>query len=194
LKTIELPYDAQAYDAVIFDCDGTLVDTMPAHYRAWSRTMAEYGIEFPEARFYALGGVPAPTIVSLLAEEAGRVLDADRVAEEKERRFTEGLESVEPIEPVLAYARSLRGRKPIAVATGAQRWVAYHALDLLGIRDWFDAIVTFEDVARPKPAPDTYLEAARVLGVEPARCLALEDAAPGIASARAAGMAVVEVK
>ncbi len=192
MKTPRGSFDA--YAALVFDCDGTLVDTMPAHWRAWNATATRYNLDFPEDRFYALGGVPAPTIVATLAAEAGLDLDADAIAHEKESLYAEQLTAAEPIHAVVEIARQFRGKMPMAVATGAHRWVCHHTLDLVGIRDWFDHIVTFEDVARPKPAPDTYLEAARRLGLNPADCLAFEDADPGIASARAAGMDVVDVR
>ena len=183
-----------AYGALVFDCDGTLVDTMPAHYIAWRTTLQKYSIEFPEDRFYAFGGVPAPTIVRTLAGEAGVQLDAEAVAVEKETLYADTITVVQPIQAVLAIAQQYRGKMPMAVATGSHRWVAHHSLDLIGIRNWFDTIVTFEDVARPKPAPDTYLEAAKRLGIAPGDCLAFEDATPGLESARAAGMDCIDVR
>jgi len=179
---------------IVFDCDGTLVDTMPTHFIAWQKTMQQFGIDFPEDRFYALGGVPAPTIVKMLSDEAGQSLDAARIAHEKESLYAELLTAADPVHVVVELAQRYRGVKPMAVATGAHRWVAHHSLDLIGIRDWFDCVVTFEDVARPKPAPDTYVEAARRLNIDPADCLAFEDADPGIESARAAGMDVIDVR
>lgn len=183
-----------AYAALVFDCDGTLVDTMPAHYLAWRDTLARYELVFPEDRFYALGGVPAPSIAKMLADEAGRTLDHHAIALEKERLYADSLVAAEPVHAVVEIAERYRGRKPMAVATGSHRWVAHHALDLIGIRDWFDVIVTFEDVAHPKPAPDTYAEAARQLGIPAGDCLAFEDADPGLESARAAGMDAIDVR
>jgi HAD superfamily hydrolase (TIGR01509 family) len=183
-----------AYAAFVFDCDGTLVDTMPTHFIAWQKTMQRFDIDFPEDRFYALGGVPAPTIVKMLSDEAGQSLDADHIAHEKESLYAELLTAADPVHAVVELAERYRGVKPMAVATGAHRWVAEHSLDLIGIRDWFECVVTFEDVARPKPAPDTYIEAARQLNIDPAECLAFEDANPGIESARDAGMDVIDVR
>ena len=183
----------EAYAALIFDCDGTLVDTMPSHYVAWRTTLDRYGIEFAEQRFYDWGGMPAPKIVAILADEAGLDLDAPAVAHEKETEYASGLTAAEPIAPVVEIARHYRGIKPLAVATGSPRWIADHALNLVGLGDWFDVIVTAEDVEHPKPAPDTYLEAARRLGVAPADCLAFEDAPAGLQSAAAAAMDVIDV-
>jgi len=183
-----------AYAALVFDCDGTLVDTMPAHYIAWRKTMQRFGIDFAEDRFYSLGGVPAPTIVKMLSDEAGLSLDAQQIAHEKEELYAHSLTAAEPVHAVLEIAERYRGKLPLAVATGSHRWIAHHALDLIGIRDWFDCIVTFEDVTHPKPAPDTYIEAAKQLNIAPAECLAFEDADPGIQSARDAGMDVIDVR
>lgn len=183
-----------AYDGLVFDCDGTLVDTMPAHYVAWRTTMERHGIVFEEELFYSLGGVPSPKIVELLAARAGVTLDAIAVSDEKERVYAEAMTAVQPVHAVLAIAERYRGRKPMAVATGAHRWVAHHSLDLIGVREWFDAIVTFEDVTHAKPAPDTYALAAEKLGVAARDCLAFEDAEPGLESARAAGMDVIDVR
>ena len=108
------------YDGLVFDCDGTLADTMPAHYVAWCATMNRYGITFPEDRFYSLGGVPTRKIIHMLATEAGVVLDCDAVAKEKEEAFHQSLHAVGPIDVVVAIAEAHRGRLPMAVA----EWLA----------------------------------------------------------------------
>lgn len=181
------------FDGLIFDMDGTLADTMPTHFIAWSHSMAEHGIEFTEERFYALGGVPANVIIDLLAKEQGKVVDADAVAEAKEDLFLKLLEDVQPVLPVKAIAEFHREHIPMAVATGSLRWVAEKILKALEIREWFDAIVGADDVQNPKPAPDTYLKAAELIGVDPKRCHAFEDTKLGIEAARNAGMEVVDI-
>lgn len=182
------------YDALVFDCDGTLADTMPAHYVAWCDTLNRYGIAFAEDRFYSLGGVPTRKIVHMLATEAGLVLDCDAVAKEKEEAFHQCLHAIGPISAVVEIAQAHRGRLPMAVATGTVRWSAERVLKHLGIWDWFDAVVCADDVERHKPEPDVYLLAAERLKVNPRRCCAYEDTDLGIASARAAGMDVVDIR
>jgi len=183
------------YAALVFDCDGTLVDTMPAHFIAWRDTTEHYGLEFAEDRFYALGGVPADRIVRMLADEQGVAIDDPaQVAHEKELAFAEHLGGIEPVHEVVAIASAYRGLKPMAVATGGYHWLVRRSLEGIGIYGWFDAIVASEDVPNPKPAPDTYLEAARRLGCEPARCCAFEDTELGLASARDAGMTAVDIR
>jgi beta-phosphoglucomutase family hydrolase len=182
------------YQAIIFDCDGTLADTMPLHFRAWQRTARRHGFSFPEHRFYALGGVPSHEIVALLAAEQGLVLDAPAVAHEKDELYVALIDQVEPIEPILDVVRRHHGRTKLAVASGGSRRTTGQALAHLGIERLFDAVVTAEDVGRHKPAPDVFLEAARRLGVPPERCLAFEDTDIGIRAIRSAGMTAVDVR
>lgn len=181
------------YDGLVFDMDGTLADTMPTHFLAWSRSMAEHGIEFSEERFYALGGVPAPVIVEMLAREQGKAVDAHVIADAKEALFLELLKDVQPVIPVRAIAEFHRKHIPMAVATGSPKWVAEKILTALGIRDWFGAVVGADDVINPKPAPDTYLRAAELIDVDPRRCHAFEDTELGMQAARNAGMEVIDI-
>jgi len=190
----DLP-DFSTFDALIFDCDGTLIDTMPAHFRAWSETMHNHGIDFPEDRFYALGGVPAHRIVDMLAREQGKSLDPLAVAHEKERLFVDHhTHDVRLIKPVADIARAHRGQRPLGVATGGLRMVVEPMLHDTGVFDWFGAVVTADDVEHHKPAPDTYLLAAEKLGVDPARCCAFEDTDLGMQAIHAAGMTAVDIR
>jgi beta-phosphoglucomutase-like phosphatase (HAD superfamily) len=182
------------YDALIFDCDGTLTDSMPVHFLCWQQVMGRHGIEFPEPRFYALGGMPSDKIISLLAGERRMTLDAARVAEEKEDAFLDLLHLLKPIDWVVQIAREQRGAKRLAVASGGIRRVIEAQLRQIGCFDWFQAIVTAEDTSGHKPEPDVFLEAARRLGVEPSRCCVYEDADLGVEAARRAGMDCVDVR
>lgn len=184
------------HQALVFDCDGTLADTMPAHYVAWIATLRRFALDhlLPHERFMAMGGVPATQLLRLLAAEGGVEMDAPAVAIEKEAEYLRVATDIRPIERVLAIARSYRGRLPLAVATGGHRNVVEHTLSAIGVLDWFDAIVTADDVTHPKPAPEPFLRCAELMRVDPTRCLAFEDADPGIEAARAAGMDVVDVR
>jgi beta-phosphoglucomutase family hydrolase len=180
---------------LIFDCDGTLADTMPAHYRAWTAVLGRYGIPFPETRFYELGGVPTGKIIRILSAETGVPLaDVDAVAAEKESAFLANIHVIRPLETVVATAAAYRGKLPLAVASGGYRETITRTLDQLGIRDWFDAMVVAEDTTRHKPEPDVFLEAARRLQVPPAACVVFEDTDIGLEAARRAGMASVDVR
>lgn len=181
--------------ALIFDCDGTLADTMPVHYRAWVATLGPLGIPFPESRFYALGGMPTARIIRLLSDEhAVPVADVDALCEAKEAAFLGLMDGVRPIDRVLRVAESHRGRLPMAVASGGYRAVIRRTLDLIGVGEWFDTVVCAEDTARHKPEPDVFLEAARRLGVAPVACVVFEDTDLGLEAARRAGMPAVDVR
>ena len=180
--------------AIIFDCDGTLVDSMPVHFVAWHETMNRYGISFPEDRFYSLGGVPSDRIIEMLASEQGIELDAVAVAHEKEQAFLDRIELLVPIEAVVEIVRQNRGIKPIAVASGGFRSIIQKQLLQVAMHDWFDAIVTAEDTAKHKPEPDVFLEAARRLGTAAKHCVVFEDADLGVEAARRAGMHCIDVR
>lgn len=184
----------QLYDAILFDCDGTLADTMPAHYRAWLQVTAAYGIAFDEDRFYALAGRPTRTIIATLAREVGIEIDIDHAAQLKEESFLAQLEGVAAIDPVVDVVRRCRGRIPMAVVTGGYANVCQKILTRCGIADCFQAIVASEDTVRHKPDPDPFLEAARRLGVRPQRCVVWEDSDLGIAAATSAGMEWIDVR
>ena len=182
--------------AFIFDLDGTLADTMPAHFVAWTAVARKYGLSFPEARFYAMGGVPTTKIAGLLIQEAGLSLDPQVVSLEKEQAYFDSLapEGIRAIAPVLELARRHRAEGPLAIASGGVRRVVMRSLEALGITDWFGAIVSAEDTARHKPEPDVFLEAARRLNADPATCTVYEDTDIGLEAARRAGMRAVDVR
>ena len=181
-------------NALIFDCDGTLADTMPAHHVSWLETLAPYRIAFPEERFWALGGYTAEAIVSVLAREQGITVNASQIAREKDASYTRHLPSVRPITEVVEVARAARGRVPMAVATGGSRAFCEEILRRIGVADWFDAVVCAEDVPTCKPEPEIFLEAARLLNAPPSACVVYEDTDPGIEAARRAGMSWVDVR
>jgi beta-phosphoglucomutase-like phosphatase (HAD superfamily) len=179
---------------IIFDCDGTLADTMPLHWRAWQVIAARHRFHFPEDRFYSLGGVPSRDILRLLSQEQGLRLDHLAVAREKEGEYAPLIAQVEPINTVVGVARENYGRIPMAVASGGTRRIIAQVLDHLGISHLFNAVVTSEDVVNQKPAPDIFLEAARRIGVPPRECRAYEDTDLGMRAIRAAGMEAVDVR
>lgn len=179
---------------IIFDCDGTLADTMPLHWRAWQTIAARHQFEFPRDKFYSLGGVPSRDIVSLLAREQGLSLDNQAIAQEKEAEYLPLIGQVEPINLVVSVARENFGKIPMAVASGGSRKCIDLVLRGLGIRELFEAVITNEDVQKQKPAPDIFLEAARRIGVPPQYCRGYEDTDLGMQAIRAAGMEAVDVR
>ncbi len=190
-RTTDLNFSPQG---LIFDCDGTLADTMPLHWRAWQVIAERHRLHFPEERFYALGGVPSRDILKLLRQEQGLEIDPLEVASEKEAEYLPLIARVEPIKVVVAIAWENHGKLPMGVASGGNRGVIEQVLRQLGIFHLFDAIVTSEEVVRQKPAPDIFLEAARRIGVPPEHCRAFEDTDLGMQAIRAAGMEAVDVR
>jgi beta-phosphoglucomutase-like phosphatase (HAD superfamily) len=179
---------------IIFDCDGTLADTMPLHWRAWQIISTRHRIHLPIERFYSLGGVPSRDILKMLSAEQGLRLDHLAVAHEKEAEYLPLIAQVEPINAVVGVAREHYGKLPLAVASGGTHRSIEQVLGHLGIRHLFQAVVSSEDVARQKPAPDIFLEAARRIGVPPEFCRAYEDTDLGLQAIRAAGMEAVDVR
>jgi beta-phosphoglucomutase family hydrolase len=194
IQGIALAIPDREFGAYIFDCDGTLADTMPLHYRAWTRLVTELGGSFPESLFYECGGKPTAEILRTLRDEHGlKVEDLEHAAKRKEAYFLEMLSEIKPIEPVLGVVRRWYGIKPLAVASGGFRTQIEQTLDALGIRSLFSAVVCVEDYARGKPFPDPFLEAARRLNVVPQDCVVFEDSPLGVQAAAAAGMECVFV-
>jgi beta-phosphoglucomutase-like phosphatase (HAD superfamily) len=182
------------YGALIFDCDGTLADTMPTHYEAWTSALRSFGADLAEDHFYSMGGIPTETIIERLNDQFGYDLDVKLTHREKERRYLELASSVVEIQAVADIARANRGKVPMAVASGGVRSIVQSTLTTVGLLDLFDTIVTADDVEHGKPAPDIFLEAARRMGVAPEACVVYEDGEPGIIGATKAGMRVIDVR
>jgi beta-phosphoglucomutase family hydrolase len=180
---------------LIFDCDGTLADTMPVHYRAWCHLLGPMGIVFGEERFYSLGGMPTAKIVKLLADESNVVVpDIEATVRTKEGMFLTLLDQVKPIAAVTEIAKQYRGRMPMAVASGGYRQIIELTLKHIAVDGWFDATVCAEDVTKHKPEPDVFLEAAKRLGVPAESCVVFEDTGIGLEAARRAGCHAVDVR
>jgi HAD superfamily hydrolase (TIGR01509 family) len=180
----------------IFDLDGTLADTMPAHFVAWTETAKRYGLRFPEDEFYSLGGTPTVTIAAMLAERAGVKADPVRIAKDKEQAFIDSLRPglIQPIAPVIEIARAHMAEGLLAIASGGTRSLVDRTLGIIGIADWFRVVLTSEDTTRHKPEPDVFLEAARRLGALPSDCIVYEDTDIGLEAARRANMRPVDVR
>jgi beta-phosphoglucomutase-like phosphatase (HAD superfamily) len=181
--------------ALIFDCDGTLADTMPVHYRCWVQALSEVGLEFAEPKFYALGGMSTDAIIRLLASEQGvKVPNVSELSSHKERLYMECLHEVKPIDVVVDVARWHHGTLPLAVGSGGERWIVEKTLTAIGALDLFDTIVGADDTERHKPEPDVFLEGARRLGIAPSACVVFEDTDLGLEAARRAGMQGIDIR
>lgn len=179
----------------IFDCDGTLADSMPLHYRAWCQAIAAAGatFTFDEDLFYTLGGTPTRKIVGHINEHYGSSLDSESVALHKEQLYLGGLHEVRPIPEVVDFARRVAASSPVCVASGGSNHVVRKTLEYIAVADLFPILITPEQVPRGKPHPDMFLLAAEKMGVEPTRCLVFDDGPVGFRAAEAAGMKWVRV-
>ena len=181
--------------ALIFDCDGTLADTMPSHFVAWSEMVAVHGIAFTEQRFYELGGVPSNRIIAILSDESGvPVDDIPSMVAHKEHLYVQSIGAVRRIDEVCDVAERHHGLLSMAVASGGMRAIVAQTLAAIGIDHLFDAVVGAEDTQLHKPDPDPFLEAARRLGIAPENCVVFEDTDLGLLAASRAGMEGVDIR
>ncbi len=196
-----IPFDPTKYDGYIFDCDGTLADSMPLHYLAWKESLEEKlgkPSAFTEELFYRCGGMPAREIIRMLNREHGYGLPVDEFADEKEARFVELLPGIGPVQEVVDTLNGLGPNAKIAVASGGLTPIVHQTLEFLGLkigpREKIQVLIGSDQVPHGKPAPDLFLRAAESLGVKPERCLVFEDAEPGFQAAKAAGMDFIDVR
>ncbi len=196
-----ITFDQTAYDGFIFDCDGTLADTMPLHYRAWSESLeSKLGrpSDFTEEMFYRFGGMPARQIIERLNTDYGYGLNVHEFANEKEAHFLTLLPGIGPVQEVVDVLNRLGPSAKVAVASGGLTDIVHQTLEFLGMKigpnEPIKFLVGSDQVARGKPWPDLFLRAAELLEVKPERCLVFEDAEPGFVAAKAAGMAHIDIR
>ena len=181
------------FKAYLFDCDGTIADSMPLHYVAWNKTLSKWGCEFSEELFYAWGGMPVAEIIATLNKQQGLTMPVEDVSKLKEALYYEVLPELKAVPEVLEHIEASHGHIPFAVVSGSTRESVTASLKLLGVLDKFDTLVCAGDYTKSKPDPEPFLIAAERLGVAPEDCLVFEDTEMGIQAATAAGMASVKI-
>ena len=183
------------YAGYIFDCDGTLVDSMPLHHRAWRAAFEQHRapFDFDWELFTRRAGMPLLETVSELNEQFGCSLDPELVVADQRTFYEAMMGSVQPIEEVVRFARTVSQIAPASVASGGNKREVEHSLRVTGIRDLFGWVVTASDVTRGKPDPEMFLCCAEHMGVSPEECLVVEDGDLGIEAAERAGMHWVRV-
>ena len=181
---------------LIFDLDGTLANTMPWHYQAWQKACLRFGIVMDTAFLQAHTGAPGWKIAEEIIEHndmRGKVSVED-IMQVKLEEFFAIQHNVTPIEPVTALVQKYYGRIPMSIGTGGHRAAVEETLRVIGLRQYFDIIVTANDVRMHKPHPETFLKCAEMMKVEPVDCEVFEDGDLGIEAARRAGMIATDVR
>jgi len=190
---MKLPLPPGDFRAYIFDCDGTIVDSMPLHYIAWQEALGEWNCTFEEELFYAWGGMPTAEVVSTLNQRQGLNMPVEPVIRRKEDIYIEMLPQLKAVPEVLEHIELGFGRVPFAVVSGSTRESVTASLTALNLLDRFETMVCAGDYKKGKPDPEGFLMAAEKLGVKPKDCVVFEDTDMGIQAAKAAGMASVKV-
>jgi len=190
---MQLKLPAGKFEAYLFDCDGTIVDSMPLHYRAWKKALAEWGSEFPEKLFYEWGGMPVAEVVSTLNRRQGLEMPVAELEHRKESLYYELLSELQPVPEVLEHIEAQRGRIPFGVVSGSTRESVVASLTVVNLLDRFQALVCAGEYSQSKPNPEGFLMAADKLNVKPQACLVFEDTEMGVQAARAGDMAWVKV-
>jgi beta-phosphoglucomutase family hydrolase len=192
-KATKLKLPSGKFAAYLFDCDGTITDSMPLHYIAWKRALGKWNCEFDEQLFYAWGGMPTAEIIATLNERQGLDMVVETVCTEKENLYYEMLPQLKSISEVVEHIDSQHGRIPFAVVSGGTRESVVASLKAVNLLDKFDVLVCAGEYKKGKPDPEPFLLAAEKLGVNPKDCLVFEDTEMGIQAATAAGMASVRI-
>lgn len=190
---MHLTVDPKA-QGLIFDIDGTLADTMPAHLRSWREVAEQYGFEFSETLFYNLAGMRSADIILYINRHQGLMLDPTEIVNAKNRAYLKLSQEIRIIEPVFHLVKEFTGIMPMALGTGECREIALINIKLTGLDRYFDKIVTADDITRSKPDPETFLKCARLLNLQPDVCQVFEDGEAGLEAASRGGMISTDVR
>ncbi len=180
--------------ALIFDLDGTLSDSLPVHLATWNILGDKYGFTFDPNILHEMTGRPTIEFAVRVVEQYGLTVQPEKLVKLKQESFWEMANLLKPVDEVVSIVKASYGKLPMAVGTGASRRSAEVQLKELKLIRYFDAIVSADDVTKHKPDPDTFLECARLMGVEPQFCQVFEDGDMGITAAKKAGMMVTDVR
>ena len=188
---IDINDDVQA---LIFDCDGTLVDSMPLHMKSWEKAFKFFNIRFDYDYLFSLKGIKELEIIKSYNKKFGTNLNPEETVNKKHNIYFKNINSVKPIEPIVKIATEYFGKFPLSVISGSVRDIVRKELEVIGIFHLFNTILTANDPFKPKPAPDIFYEAAKRLNVSPENCLVFEDGDPGLEAAVKAGMKMIDVR
>lgn len=179
---------------LIFDCDGTLVDSMPLHMKAWEYAVKESGLRWDYEYFFSMKGMPGAEILNLYAKDFKAQINPEKIIQLKLDYFHQHRTEFKPIEHVYEIVMEYKEILPMAIASGGLRATVEMQLDDLEIRHLFTAIITADDKLKSKPEPDMFLEAARRINVLPHLCQVFEDGDLGLEAAQKAGMLATDIR
>ncbi len=178
---------------LIFDLDGTIADTMPIHYIAWRNAASHFGIDFTVELFSELAGIPLYPTVQKLNEMFGKNIDPKEMGDAKEDEYENNMHKIRPITPVVDLIKKYKDQLPMAIGTGGCRRISQKALNIIGVDQYVDILISADDVQNHKPHPETFLRCAELMNIEPELCEVFEDGVLGIQAAETAGMMSVDV-
>ena len=183
------------YAALIFDMDGTLVDSGQLHEFSWTATLEKYGIPIDGPFMRTLAGVPTKETLDILIKKFGCQVSVsiDEMNEFKEQCVRDNLHRFVQATALIDVVKKYHGQKPMAIGTGANTPEARLVLKQCGLDAYIQVVVGADQVANPKPAPDTFLRCAELLGVSASQCVVFEDSTLGLQAAAQAGMAGIDV-
>jgi beta-phosphoglucomutase-like phosphatase (HAD superfamily) len=180
---------------LIFDIDGTLADTMPAHFAASQRAAKEMGFEFPLDYFLSSAGTPTSKVFEALLVSQGKShIDAKEATALKEKYYLELIPTILPIPFTMNIVKNYAGKIPMSMGTGGTLEIALPNIEAIKVQQYIPILVSAEDVRRHKPFPDTFLTCAARMGIAPEHCLVFEDAENGFTAAKDAGMEFIDVR
>ncbi len=180
--------------ALIFDLDGTLSNSLPVHVATWNRIGEQYGFKFDPVIMHEMTGRPTIEFAKRVVEQYHLDADPEEIVRIKQQSFWDSAHLLHPVEEVISIVKDNYGKLPMAVGTGASKRSSEVQLEALQLRRYFDFVVSADDVTSHKPQPETFLECARLMGVEPKHCQVFEDGDLGLAAAKKAGMIVTDIR
>lgn len=188
---ILVPSDAKG---LIFDLDGTIIDSMPLHYDGYNHALVPYEVHYSVDLFHSRGGIPTRDTLQMIAEENQlNNFNIEQALEEKRSFVEQNLDRIRLIAPVLDTIKAYHTKLPMAVGTGSNRKVVDQLFERFSLGQYFNHVVTASDVTHFKPHPETFLKCASLIDIKPEDCVVYEDGLPGMQAARAAGMKVIDV-
>ena len=187
---IKIPKKAKA---LIFDLDGTIANTMPNHFTSWRKAVLPYGINFNADLFMQLTGMPRTATIEKLNEMFGTNMNPDKVGKVKEAHFKTLVDLTEEISVVTDVIRKYHTIMPMSIGTGSTKNGAKKTLEVIGLENYFEIVITADDILKHKPHPETFLKCAELMGINPEDCVVFEDGILGMNAAEEAGMMVIDV-